>query len=270
MRQALAYYDGAVALIRRDWTTYKSYRTQLVSTPFSIFISMCLFYYVSRLIQVSSYGDPDQYFSFIVVGMLTLVVLQSTLMVAGSVRSELVAGTFERMLLSPFGSAAGVAAMMLFPFVVSLVTSTVTLLLAWAVFELPVQWSTAWIAIPVAILGAGTFAALGMLFAATVLIFKRMMAGAGLILTLISFTSGVYFPVALLPDWIEWFSDVQPFTPSIQLLRHVLIGAEVPGDDPWLLVLKIAGFVIVMIPAGFVALRAATRVGQRTGTIIEY
>jgi ABC-2 type transport system permease protein len=269
MSLALAYWDGAVAIIRRDWTTYKSYKSQLITAPFSMFISMCLFYYVSRLIQVSSYGDADQYFSFIVVGMLTLMVLQSTLMVAASVRSELVAGTFERMLLSPFGSAAGVGSMMLFPFVVSLLTSTISLLVAAAVFGLPLNWSTAWLAYPVALLGAGTFAALGMLFAATVLIFKRMMAGAGLLLTLISFTSGVYFPVALLPDWIEWFSDVQPFTPSIQLLRHVLIGAEVTGD-PLTLVLKVAAFVVLMIPAGYVALRAATRVGQRTGTIIEY
>jgi ABC-type polysaccharide/polyol phosphate export permease len=269
MSLAIAYYDAAVAIIRRDWTTYKSYRTQLIAAPFSMFISMCLFYYVSRLINFSAYGDADQYFSFIVVGMLTLMVLQSTLMVASSVRGELMAGTFERMLLSPFGSAAGVASMMLFPFVVSLLTSTITLLVAWTVFGLPVDWSSAWLAYPVALLGAGTFAALGMLFAATVLIFKRMMAGAGLLMTLISFTSGVYFPVALLPDWIEWFSDIQPFTPSIQLLRHVLIGADVPGD-PWTLAVKIAAFVVVMIPAGFVALRAATRVGQRTGTIIEY
>jgi ABC-2 type transport system permease protein len=269
MSVALAYWDAAVAIVRRDWTTYTSYRTQLMTVPLTMFVSMCLFYYVSRLVQVSAYGDPDQYFSFIVVGMLTLMVLQSTLMVAASVRSELVAGTFERMVLSPFGSAAGVASMMLFPFVLSLVTTTVSLLVAAPVFGLPLQWSTAWLAYPVALLGAGTFAALGMLFAATVLIFKRMMAGAGLLLTLISFTSGVYFPVALLPDWIEWVSALQPFTPSIELLRHVLIDAPVPAD-PWTLVLKIAGFVAVMIPVGFIGLRAATRRGQRTGTIIEY
>jgi ABC-2 type transport system permease protein len=269
MSLALSYWDAAVAIIRRDWTTYKSYKSQLITAPFSMFISMCLFYYVSRLIQVSSYGDADQYFSFIVVGMLTLMVLQSTLMVAGSVRSELVAGTFERMLLSPFGSSAGVASMMLFPFVVSLLTTTISMIVAAAVFGLPVAWATAWLAYPVALLGAGTFAALGMLFAASVLIFKRMMAGAGLLLTLISFTSGVYFPVTLLPNWIEWFSDVQPFTPSIQLLRHVLIGADVPGDA-WMLVLKVAAFVVLMIPAGLLALRTATHVGQRTGTIIEY
>jgi ABC-2 type transport system permease protein len=266
---ALAYWDAAVAIVRRDWTTYKSYQSQMITVPLTVFVGMCLFYYVSRLVQVSAYGDADRYFSSIVVGMLTLAVLQSTLMVAASVRSELVAGTFERMVLSPFGSAAGVASMMLFPFLVSLVTTTISMLVAAAVFGLPVQWSTAWLAYPVALLGAGTFAALGMLFAATVLIFKRMVAGAGLLLALISFTSGVYFPVALLPDWIEWLSDVQPFTPSIQLLRHVLIDAPVPVD-PWTLVLKVAGFVAVMIPLGLIGLRAATRLGQRTGTIIEY
>jgi ABC-2 type transport system permease protein len=269
MSMALAYWDAAVAIVRRDWTTYTSYRTQLMTVPLTVFVSMCLFYYVSRLVQVSAYGDADQYFSFIVVGMLTLMVLQSTLMVAANVRSELVAGTFERMVLSPFGSAAGVASMMLFPFLVSLVTTTISLFAAAAVFGLPVQWSTAWLAYPVALLGAGTFAAVGMLFAASVLLFKRMMAGAGLLLALISFTSGVYFPVALLPGWVEWASEVQPFTPAIQLLRHVLIDAPV-AIDPWMHVLKIAGFVAVMIPLGFVAVRGATRLGQRSGTIIEY
>jgi len=263
------YYDAMAAIVRRDWTTYKSYRTQVISAPFSLFISMCLFYYVSRLVQVSAYGDPDQYFSFIVIGLLTMMVLQSTLMVAGAVRSELVAGTFERMLLSPFGSAAGVASMMLFPFVVSLVTTTISLLVAAAVFGLPVRWSTAALAYPVALLGAGAFGALGMFFAATGVVFKRMMAGAGLILTLISFTSGVYFPVTLLPDWIEWVSEVQPFTPSIQLFRHVLIGAPLPHSE-WSVLLKVAAFVAVMVPLGLLALRGATRLGQRTGTIIEY
>jgi ABC-2 type transport system permease protein len=266
---AVAYFDAATAIVRRDWTTYKSYRTQLVTGPFSMFVSMCLFYYVSRLIEVSSYGDSDQYFSYIVVGLLTLMTLQSTLMVAGTVRGELMAGTFERLLLSPLGSAGGVASMMLFPWVVSILSATVVLLMAAAVFGLPVNWSTAWLAYPVALLGSGAFAALGMLFAATVLIFKRMIAGAGLLLTLISFTSGVYFPVTLLPNWVEWVSEVQPFTPAIQLLRHVLIGAEIP-HDPWMLAAKIAAFVVVMIPLGFAALTAATRVGQRTGTIIEY
>jgi ABC-type polysaccharide/polyol phosphate export permease len=179
------------------------------------------------------------------------------------------AGTFERMLLSPFGSAASVSSMMLFPLVVSVITATISLLVAAAVFGLPVRWTTAALAYPIALLGAGAFAALGMFFAATVLIFKRMMAGAGLIMTLIAFTSGVYFPVALLPAWIEWFSDVQPFTPSIQLLRHVLIGAPIP-DGEMALILKVAAFVAVLVPTGFLALRTATRVGQRTGTIIEY
>lgn len=269
MSTFVGYYDAAAAIVRRDWNTYKSYRTQLITAPFSLFISMCLFYYISRLVQVSSYGTADQYFSFIVIGMVTMMVLQSSLMVAAGVRGELVAGTFERMLLSPFGSAASVASMMLFPLVVSVVTATISLLVAAAVFGLPVRWTTAALAYPISLMGAGAFAALGMLFAATVLIFKRMMAGVGLIMTLISFTSGVYFPVALLPSWIEWFSDVQPFTPSIQLLRHVLVGAPIDGGE-WGLVLKVAAFVVVMVPAGFLALRAATRLGQRTGTIIEY
>jgi ABC-type polysaccharide/polyol phosphate export permease len=263
------YFDGAAGIVRRDWITFKSYKMQLFSVPLGMFVSLCLFYYVSRMITVSAYGSSDTYFAFIVVGMLIVTVLQSTLLVATGVRGELVSGTFERMLLSPFGSVAGVASMMLFPFVSSMVTATIVLLMATVIFGLPVQWSTAILAYPIAALGAGSFAALGMIFAATVLIFKRTVAGAGLLLTLISFTSGVYFPIALLPNWLEWVSRVQPFTPSIQLMRHVLVGAALP-DSAWVLVAKVAGFVIVMVPLGLVSVSVATRLGQRTGTIIEY
>jgi ABC-2 type transport system permease protein len=266
---AIAYFDGALAIIRRDWTIFKSYRTQVFGVPLSLFVSICLFYYVSRLINISEFGGADAYFSFVVVGLLTMLVLQSTLLVASSVRSELVAGTFERLILSPFGSVAGVASMMLFPFVSAVVTATFVLAAAMFVFNLPVQWPSALLAYPIAGLGAGGFASLGMLFAASVLIFKRVISGAGFLLSAIGFASGVYFPVALLPDWIEWLSVVQPFTPAIQLLRHALVGAELSAD-PWILVLKVAAFVVVLVPAGLFALAAATRFGQRTGTIIEY
>ncbi len=53
-----------------------------------------------------------------------------------------------------------------------------------------------------------------------------------------SLVAGLYFPVALLPQWIRWASDVQPLAPATELLRWALVGQ--PLTDPGgVLVLKL-------------------------------
>ena len=97
------------------------------------------------------------------------------------------------------------------------------LVFAAAVFGLPVEWSTAPLALPAFVLGALAFAPFGVLLVAAVVVWKQA-TGAAWIMAGITLLAGFYFPVALLPDWIEWTSDVQPFTPAVDLLRHLLIG----------------------------------------------
>jgi ABC-2 type transport system permease protein len=264
-----AYFDAAVGLLHRDWLTFTSYRTQLVSLLVGLLTNLALFYFLSRLVRVSAFSTHDSYFAYAVIGMVIVQVLQSTMGVAQALRGELQTGTFERLLLSPFGAIAGVASMMIFPFVVSLLSSILLLALATLVFGVPVRWDTAALAIPVALLGAGTFAAFGMLFAATTIVYKRAVGGLGLVMTAITLTSGLYFPVALLPDWLRWLSEVQPFTPSVNLLRNVLVGTPLL-EAWWIDVVKIAGFLFAMVPLSLLALRTGIRIAQKRGTIIEY
>jgi ABC-type multidrug transport system permease subunit len=263
------YLDAAGGMIARDWLLFTSYRAQLVSMFLNVFTGLALFYFLSRLIRVSSLGTSDQYFAYVVVGMVILEVLQSTFGVSATLRGELLSGTFERLILSPFGAIAAMIATMVFPFISSLIMSGVLLAVATLVFGVPIHWATAPWAIPIALLGTAAFAAFGMLMTAATLVFKRAISGVGLLVTLITLTSGIYFPIALLPHWIQWFSHVQPFTPSVELLRHALVNT--PMHDPvWVGVAKLAGFGVVMLPLSYAALRIGLRIGQRRGTIIEY
>jgi ABC-2 type transport system permease protein len=263
------YLDAAVGLLHRDWLTFTSYRTQLLSMIVGILTNLAIFYFLSRLVSVSAFPTHDAYFAYAVIGMVIIQVLQSTLGVATSLRGELQTGTFERLVLSPFGAIAGVTSMMIFPFVVSILSSMLLLALATLIFGVPVHWDTAALAIPVALLGTGTFAAFGMLFAATTVVFKRAVGGLGLVMTAITLTSGLYFPIALLPGWLQWLSEVQPFTPSVNLLRNVLVGTPLL-HSAWSEVAKIAGFLLAMVPLAVLALRTGIRIAQKRGTIIEY
>ncbi len=98
---------------------------------------------------------------------------------------------------------------------------------------------------------------------------KHLASGTTWIIAGISLIAGLYFPVTLLPDWIEWASEVQPFTPAVELLRHVLVDS--PMSDPlWLALAKLVGFSTVLWPGAIWVANRAIAAGQRRGTIIEY
>jgi ABC-2 type transport system permease protein len=259
-----------MALVRRDFALFISYRLRLISTAFTTVFGLVLFYYVSRLVSVGQFETADDYFAFVVIGMVALNVVTSTLQTGPSaIRQELVAGTFERMLVSPFGAVASVVSMMIFPFLYGAGLSLLTLTVANLFFGLSVTWSSAPAAIPVAVLGAASFVPFGILIAGAVVAIKQADSMTSFVVAGMSIVAGLYFPVSLLPDWIEWASEVQPFTPTVDLLRHYLIGMPFEGSISGAF-LKLAGFTAVLVPLSAAALSGAIRLGRRRGTVTEY
>lgn len=265
-----AYADAAQAILARDFALFASYRSRFVTTLFSTAVGLTLFYYVSRLVTSPRVGSSDDYYAFVVVGLIVFSVLTSTLSLpVATLRQELLVGTFERMVLSPFGAVRSVISLMLFPLLLALVTSSISLLYAALVFGLDLRWPQALLGLPVALLGAVAFAPFGLLMTAAVVVYKQTNAGATFVITGITFLSGVYFPVSLLPDWIRWASEVQPFTPAIDLLRHLLVDTPL-RSALGLQLAKLVLFPVVMMPLAVLALTAAVRRGRRRGNIIEF
>lgn len=269
MKSVPTMLSAAGAIFRRDLLLFVSYRTRPFSTLFSVAVSLVLFYYLSRLVRSPAVGSPDDYYGFVVVGLIIFGVLTSTLSTpVATLRAELQAGTFERMVLSPFGAVRSIVSLLIFPVVQALVLGTLSLAFAAAVFGLAVRWPSALLAIPVALLGALAFAPFGLAMAAAVVLVKQTNAGATLIITAVTLLAGVYFPISLLPDWIRWASDVQPFTPAVDLLRNLLVGTPL-RDSPGVELAKLVGFTVVTLPLSLLLLRAAVQRGRRRGTIIE-
>lgn len=262
--------QAAWAVIRRDVLLTLSYRARFLTGLLGGFFSLTLFYYISRLVQVRVFESADAYYAFAVVGLIVLQILNSTLQTPpATLRQELVAGTFERLVLSPFGAVGAAFSMLVFPFVYALIMGVAMLAFAGTLFGISVEWATLPLIVPVALLGALAFAPFGVLLLATILVFKQALAGATWIIAAISLIAGLYFPVSLLPAWVEWASDVQPFTPAVDLMRHVLVGTPL-SDPAWLDLARLVGFTAALLPAAVWTFHAALRRSRRTGTIIEY
>ena len=261
---------AGAAVLRRDLQIRMSYRVGFFTQWLGAFFSLTLFYYISRLVHVRPFGSADAYYAFAVVGLIILQVLNSTLhSPPGLVRQEMVAGTLERLLLSAFGPVGSLASMLIFPFLNALINGLVMLGFASLVFGVSLRWATAPLVVPLSILGCLAFAPFGLLLMALVLLVKQATSGTTWIVAGISLIAGLYFPVALLPQWIRWAAEVQPFTSAVELLRNVLVGTAL-RDPAWLDLLRLGVFATFLMPVAALALRGALQVSRRRGTIIEY
>lgn len=259
-----------MAVVRRDLQMALSYRVPFVSSLLAAFFSLTLFYYLSRLVQVSAFGSADAYYAYAVIGLVIIQVLNSTLQTPPmTLRQELVAGTFERVAISPFGPVGTAVATLLYPFIYALVTALAMLAFAGLVFGVDIRWETLPLAFPVGLLCGVAFAPFGLLLLGLVMIAKQAMAGTTWVVAGIALVSGLYFPVTLLPGWIEWISEVQPFTPAAELLRNVIVGTPLP-DPVWVGLAKLIGFSAVLMPLSIMAVDKAVRISRRRGTLIEY
>jgi uncharacterized membrane protein YdjX (TVP38/TMEM64 family) len=68
---------------------------------------------------------------------------------------------------------------------------------------------------------------------------------------------------------VQTASQLQPFTPATNVLRHFLVNTPLTSPVATAL-LKLMGFAAVLLPLSLFTLARAIRFGQRRGTIIEY
>jgi len=269
VHRIVLWADATRGVIRRDAIVFVSYRAQMLTQILGMLFQLTIFYFIAKLLHAKTFGSPEAYFAFVVVGLAIMQTLVTTLgLTPARVRQELVAGTMERFIVSPFGATNGVVAMMIFPILSALLTATIMLVLAAAVFGLPIS-ATAPLAIPVAVIGSISFMPFALALVAVVIAFKQAAAGTQFVVSGIAIVGGLYFPIALLPGWIRWTSNVQPFTPAADALRHLLVGTPLQHSIAVDL-LKVIIFGIVLFPVALALIRRSLLFGQRRGTIIEY
>lgn len=262
------YLGAAAAVVSRDIRIFMTYRFRWLTRILGTLLSLTTFYYVSKLARADAVGSHSSYFAFLLVGIVALPVLTAAMTVAQYVRQELVAGNFERILVSPTGPVVGILAMLVFPVAFALFLAAITLALGIVLFGVHVSAAGIPLTLCVMALGCIAFAAIGLLFVAALVAFKSS-AGITWVIAGLGLVGGVYFPISLFPGWIRWAGDVQPLTPTIDLLRHLLVGTRLV-HAAWADWLKLGIFAAVLLPVATYVLSLSLRLSRSQGTIMEY
>lgn len=199
--------------------------------------------------------------------MLTIVQV-SVGSFALKLREEQMTGTFEALVATPISPSLLVLSSAVFDLILATVSGLVLIGAAVTIFGLrleldPVSIGTA----AVALVGClGLFASLGVAVAAVTVVFKRMTGLVGMVIAGLALLGGVYFPIEVLPDPLEWVASALPFTWGLDVLRASLLGGEV---DAWRLGGLFASAAL-LLPVALLAFGAAVRRARQTGTLGQY
>jgi ABC-2 type transport system permease protein len=264
----------ALAFLRRDFALALSYRLSFLLQIGGIFFSVAIFFFLSELFgttvapQLEEYGG--NYFSFVLIGLAFTGFLGLSLTsFASSIREGQVMGTLEIMLLSPTHLSAILLSSSLWGYLLTTLRVVLYLIVGAFVFGADLGNANIGGALLIMLLSIASFTGIGVLSAAVVLIVKKGDPVALIINGVSSLLAGVFYPVAVLPDWLEPVSSVLPLTYALDAMRLAMLqGQSIYELRSDILVLLV--FTVVLTPISFLVFRRALKRAKQEGSLIQY
>ncbi len=264
----------AAAFLRRDLSLAVSYRFSFLAQLSGILLSVTIFYFLSSLFgsalvpQLERYGGD--YFSFVLIGLAFTGYLDLSLAnFAQRIREGQLMGTLEIMLLSPTRLSTILVSSSLWPYLFATFRVAVYLLLGVLIFGVSMAHANVLSALVVMALSILSFSGLGILSAAVVLLVKKGDPVALVFGSVSSLLAGVYYPVAVLPDWLEPLSRFLPLTYALDAMRLAVLQGyslvELRAD-----LLALLGFALVLTPVSYLIFRKALQRAKMEGSLVQY
>ncbi|MGB2952437.1 MAG: ABC transporter permease [Gaiellaceae bacterium] len=204
--------------------------------------------------------------------LLIGAVIWSYLGVVFEVLTETVAwerweGTIEYTFMAPLSRPIHLIGMGVFAVVYGVIRTAILFGVVAAFFGLHMPGADFGAALLILAVASISFVGIGMMTAVLPLISPEKGTQMGFIAqgTLLVI-SGVYYPVSVLPQWMQWLSTVSPATYALRGIRHAILDGAGPGavwGDVWPLIL----IGVVSIPLGLEVFRAGERYAKKHGKL---
>jgi ABC-type multidrug transport system permease subunit len=185
-----------------------------------------------------------RYIDFLVPGLLGMGLMGGGLWGVGFVTVDMrIRKLLKRFLATPMRKVDFLGALMISRLFFMIPEVLILLVFAWVAFGVGIAGSLASVLVLI-LLGAFTFAGIGLLVASRAKTMEAVSGLMNLIMLPMWLFSGVFFSSERFPDQLQWFIQLLPLTPLINSLRAVMLeGATLASRAPDLLIL--AGWGVV-------------------------
>ena len=261
------------AFLVRDFRTEVSYRLSFVLSISGVFFSAFTFYFVSRLLGDSvapalrQYGGD--YFAFALVGIAFNSYFGLGLNgFARALRLAQTTGTLEAMMMTPASISTIIVGSAAWSYAFTTFRVLIYLLIGLAL-GLPLAGANYPAAAVTLLVSIVAFASIGIIAAGVIMIVKRGEPITTLFSGFATLVGGVYYPVEIMPDWLQAISHLLPLTYALNAMRRTLLsGASWRDVAPDLLILT--AFAAVLFPLSLLIFRYAVQRARADGSLAHY
>jgi ABC-2 type transport system permease protein len=259
-----------LAFIKRDFSASRSYRTSFLFDLIFGFAELLLFFFISRTFghaDVSGLHGAPTYFAFAAVGIAVTIVLQTTTTaLAHSVRQEQLTGTLEALVVQPINAAELSLGLAGYAFASAFLRAAFYIVGPAALLGLSLR-DASWSGFVIVLLAATTaLVGIGVVVGAVALVLKGTHTLAGIVTLGMGLLSGAFFPISVLPDWIEPIGKVLPTRFAFDGLRNALFRGGGWGIDAVVLL----AFALCSFPIAVWAFARAIELSRRVGSLGQY
>jgi len=211
---------------------------------------------------------PPEYAGFVIIGGTMIAFWVNVLWnMSAQFYWEKETGTLEAYLVAPISRMAILLGMALGGIVNTTLRAIIILVAGTYIFQAPLMVNEPLTALLMFFLTIIALYALGMLFASLFMLYGReAWHTASLLQEPVYFLSGSYFPINVLPFFIQLLASFIPLTFGLDGIRRVVIqGAGIA--DIWLDLVALVIFIIVLLPLAKFALNYMENLGKKEGRL---
>lgn len=256
------------AFVERNFNLVKRYwGWEVVWLIYSIVNSLAITFIGAAMSQISGQKIDSSYLVlYLLIGTLVWSYLSVVFDAIGEMISwERWEGTIEYTFMAPVHRLTHMLGTVFFAVVYGVLRTGVILLIISLFFQVDLHQANFVSATLVLLVGSISFVGLGILTAVLPLMFtERGSQMTKIVEAVFLLVSGVYYPVSVLPGWLQLTARFSPATYVLDGMRQSLMqGADVGGLLPLLLPLLIIG--LVSVPLGLFVFGVAERAAKRNG-----
>jgi ABC-2 type transport system permease protein len=260
------------AFVRVDLIDATNYPLAILMKGLSAVVPIITFKFVADLMGNNGPDVAFDYYTYVVIGLVTMSMLAATLNSFGTALLRLVTqGQLEMYLVEPVPWRLLPFLMLPWPGLVAAATAIIMIGIS-VPLGADYQLSAMPVAILIIVLGLIATLAVGILGASVRVISKRADPILSLYTIAASILSGAFFPIEELPGWLQSLSWLIPHTYVIQALRRVLMpsGEALVGATVGQAALALAIFAIVLHPLALWFFGRTLEYGRKIGALSGY
>ncbi|MFA5119190.1 MAG: ABC transporter permease [Candidatus Omnitrophota bacterium] len=267
-------FAKTLAFLKKDFLMESSYRMSFFFNIFGILVSILNYYFIDKLFgsklvpHLSAFGV--NYFSYV---LLSTAFFGYVGVGLGSfserIRAEQRQGTLEVVLLSPTRASTILFSLVFWNLILATIDMLVYIALAVFLFKMDFTHINIFSTIVIFILTIAPFSALGIISASFIMIFKQGNPVGWILGMVEGLIGGVYFPITVLPHWLQVLAKVFPITYAIEAIQ-LAVHKGYSLDQLWRQTGILLLFSIILLPLSLLSFTFSLRKARKDGSLGQY